>query len=360
MKTTHKFYFHDARAMDEVDSETVDLIVTSPPYPMIEMWDTVFSSLNGKIEDALQREEGSLAFTLMHQELNKVWNEVSRVLKPGAIACVNIGDATRKIGDHFQRYPNHAAITRWFREHNFSVLPAILWRKQTNAPNKFMGSGMLPPNAYVTLEHEYILIFRKGNAPRTFKPKAKRRYQSAYFWEERNKWFSDVWTDIKGAPQELIHTNLREKAAAFPFELPYRLINMYSVYGDVVLDPFWGTGTTSLAAMAGARNSLGYEINEKFMEIFQEDVKDIQKITNRINANRVRQHLTFIKDRKRKKEALKYHAKHYDFKVMTKQEKEILLRSITNCKQENNRFTVDHEKYEATIDEAPFQTKLGS
>ena len=86
-----------------------------------------------------------------------------RVLKNGRFACINIGDATRKIRDDFCLYPNHARILNYLLDIGFSALPDILWRKQANAPNKFMGSGMLPAGAYVTLEHEYILIVRKGS-----------------------------------------------------------------------------------------------------------------------------------------------------------------------------------------------------
>jgi len=143
--------------MKEVDSESVNLIVTSPPYPMIEMWDDQFSSSNPEIKEALQNGDGSKAYDLMHEELSKVWAEVNRVLVGGGIACINIGDATRKVNGAFQLYANHSKITGYFEKMGFQVLPLILWRKETNKPNKYMGSGMLPPSAYVTLEHEYIL-----------------------------------------------------------------------------------------------------------------------------------------------------------------------------------------------------------
>lgn len=350
MKTSHDIYFKDARDLGDINADSVDLMITSPPYPMIEMWDPVFSSLNAEIQEALQHEAGNTAFRLMHQELNKVWKEVSRVLQPGGIACVNIGDATRKIGDHFQLYPNHVAVTRFFQEHDFSVLPPILWRKQTNAPNKFMGSGVLPPNAYVTLEHEHILIFRKGTDPREFKPKSKQRYQSAYFWEERNTWFSDVWTDIKGASQVLNDSDLRERAAAFPVELPYRLMNMYSVFDDTVLDPFWGTGTTTLAAMASARNSIGYEIDPAFLNVFQNDVKEAKKVTNAMNARRIQKHIELVEKRKKQGKKPKYSASNYDFQVVTKQERDILFRTIKKINRNDTRFVVQHKKYDTDIE----------
>lgn len=149
--------------MKELPAESVDLIVTSPPYPMIEMWDEIFSDLNPLISEALNKLAGMQAYALMHQELDSVWDEVYRVLKEGRFVCINIGDATRTINGDFQLYTNHSRINNYLQQLGFSSLPAILWRKQANAPNKFMGSGMLPAGAYVTLEHEYILIARKGS-----------------------------------------------------------------------------------------------------------------------------------------------------------------------------------------------------
>ena len=163
------------------------------------------------------------------------------LLVHGGIACVNIGDATRTINKVFKLYPSHVRIAQSFLDLGFQSLPGILWRKPTNAPNKFMGSGMLPPGAYVTLEHEHILIFRKGNK-REFKNQDKKqnRQESSYFWEERNKWFSDIW-ELKGEKQFLKKKeNGRMRSGAFPFELVFRLISMFSTNGDVVLDPFLG------------------------------------------------------------------------------------------------------------------------
>jgi len=147
------------------------------------------------------------AYYLMNKELYKTWREVDRVMAKGGIVCINIGDATRKIGDNFQLYANHSQVTYYFEKMGYQVLPMIIWRKETNKPNKFMGSGMLPPNAYVTLEHEYILIFRK-NGNRSFNEHQKEnRRNSAYFWKKGNIWFSDLWTDLKGISQKLNHKN---------------------------------------------------------------------------------------------------------------------------------------------------------
>ncbi|TFF97462.1 MAG: site-specific DNA-methyltransferase [Promethearchaeota archaeon] len=347
METTHQIFFKNSKDMCEIDSNTIDLILTSPPYPMIEIWDPLFSSLNEDIKDFLQEQDGKTAFRLMHEELDKVWKESVRVLKEGGLVCINIGDATRTINKNFQLFPNHIKVAHFFQNNGFLSLPCILWRKPTNSPTKFMGSGMLPCNAYVTLEHEYILIFRKGENKRNYPPKSEGRYNSAYFWEERNKWFSDIWNDIRGTSQSLNSNKiLREKSAAFPLKLPYRLINMFSIYGDTILDPFWGTGTTSLAAMASARNSIGYEINLEFMEIFKKNVEEIKRLTNSINNSRISQHIEFIKEYKKKNKKIIHNSINYKFPVITLQEKNLLLYSINNWIIDVNSYRIKHKKFD--------------
>ena len=329
MKTTHNILFQDARDLKEIPSESVDLVVTSPPYPMIEMWDEMFSHQNPEIQKVLASGDGKQAYALMHEILDAVWSEVFRVLKEGRFACINIGDATRKIRDDFCLYPNHARILNYLLTIGFSALPDILWRKQANTPNKFMGSGMLPAGAYVTLEHEYILIVRKGSK-REFKTedeKANRR-ESALFWEERNVWYSDVWTDIKGIEQKLPKAISRLRSAAFPYDLAYRLINMYSVKGDVILDPFLGTGTTTAAAMTSGRNSIGVEIDKSFQQVICPIAHQIVDFSNGYLHDRLRRHFAFVEDRIQNSGALKYTNKHYGCPVVTSQEQFILLNGL--------------------------------
>jgi modification methylase len=328
MRTNHKICFGDSRVLTGIRDDSVDLVVTSPPYPMIQMWDELFSDMSKDAKKALSKNDGNSAFEAMHRELDKVWGELYRVLKPGSFACVNIGDATRSIGNRFQLYPNHARIISSFRALGFDSLPVVLWRKQTNAPNKFMGSGMLPSGAYVTLEHEYILVFRKG-VKREFKTDAEKseRMKSSFFWEERNKWFSDVW-DFKGTSQVLNNSELRGRSAAYPLELAYRLINMYSLYGDVVLDPFMGTGTTTLASIACGRNSIGIEIDEGFSEIIVEQEKTFLPMANNLLANRIASHDEFVESHTKTKGPLKYRNVNHGFQVMTRQETGIQLFKI--------------------------------
>lgn len=345
MRTFHKLICSDSRQMSDVADESVDLIVTSPPYPMIEMWDPVFTQLNPKAGEALTGADEGRAFEIMHQELDKVWAESFRVLKDGGYACINVGDATRTIGKRFQLYSNHSRIINSFKKIGFDTLPVILWRKQTNAPNKFMGSGMLPAGAYVTLEHEYILVFRKG-AKRTFEKAEEKllRKKSAFFWEERNRWFSDIWFDLKGIPQDVDHKALRNRSGAFPFELAYRLLSMYSVRLDMVLDPFLGTGTTICAAMAACRNSIGIEIDESFGEhIVRRARNSIQDFNKRI-SQRFNDHLEFVNEYLASKGPLKYMNRNYKFPVMTRQETEIKIpyvQSITH--HDENQICVTYK-----------------
>ncbi|MBW1827635.1 MAG: site-specific DNA-methyltransferase [Deltaproteobacteria bacterium] len=325
MKTNHKVTFGNATNMKEVSSESVDLMVTSPPYPMIEMWDEMFAQQSSSVKKALEKGDGVNAFELMHQVLDPVWEEVYRMLKFGGFACINIGDATRTINSNFVLYPNHMRILKAALELGFSALPCILWRKQTNAP---------PAGAYVTLEHEYILILRKG-PKREFKKEEdkKIRRESAIFWEERNHWYSDVWFDVKGTPQALNDKDSRRRSAAYPFEVVYRLINMYSAKDDIVLDPFLGTGTTTAAAIASGRNSIGYEIDpamEKVIDRIKDAIVDSSK---QLIRKRLAKHMEFVVDRLKTKGGLKYENKHYGFPVMTAQEKELIFNDPINITQ---------------------------
>jgi DNA modification methylase len=344
LKTTHRLFHKDARRMAEIPAESVHLVVTSPPYPMIEMWDDTFKNQDPEIGRLLQKADGPAAFRRMHEILDPVWAEIHRVLTAGGIAAVNIGDAVRTLDDRFALYPNHARILSQLMQRGFSPLPLILWRKQTNAPNKFMGSGMLPPGAYVTLEHEYVLIVRKGNKRRFFSAEEKaRRRESAFFREERNRWFSDVWTDLKGTGQTLVDSKTRKRSAAFPFELAYRLIHMFSVAGDAVLDPFLGTGTTMWAAAAGARNSLGFEIDAAFGEAVRAGFSDLQTLANERNRRRLQAHAAFMEARRLEKGEAKYINRNYGFPVVTRQEVDIRIPGILSITQtEDAAFEIAH------------------
>ena len=233
--------------MAEVPDGSVHLVATSPPYPLIEMWDAQLAAQTGV---ATATREG---FDASHALLARVWDECARALAPGGVLAVNVGDATRKVAGDFQCAMNHVQVTRDCEALGLQSLVPILWKKPTNKPNAFLGSGFLPPNAYVTLDCEFILLFRKGGA-RAFPPKDPLRYASQFSKAERDAWFSQVW-EVRGAAQDDART------APFPPEIPYRLVRMFSCLGDTVLDPFAGTGTTLAVARALGRRALGYEIN---------------------------------------------------------------------------------------------------
>lgn len=190
---------------------------------------------------------------------------------------------------------------------------------------------MLPCGAYVTLEHEYILIFRKGGKRlyKTDYDKSKRR-QSSFFWEERNIWFSDVW-DVKGTKQKIANSETRDRSAAYPLELPYRLINMYSQCGDTILDPFVGLGTTTLAAALLGRNSTGFEIDKKLKSSIENNVLSFGvEAMNNVIISRYKKHLDFIAERAKTHGNAKYHNNCLNCDVVTAQELELELHSVAS------------------------------
>lgn len=331
--------------MSHIKDASVNLVVTSPPYPMIEMWDEIMMEQEPKIRDAFEMQEYFKAYELMHVELDKIWKECDRVIKDGGMVCINIGDATRTMDKNFALYPNHARIIEAFLKLGFQNLPNIIWQKQTNAPNKFMGSGMFPPGAYVTLEHEYILVFRKGRRREftTEIEKANRR-TSAFFWEERNEWFSDMW-EIRGAKQKLINKEIRDRSAAYPIDIPHRLINMFTVKGDLVLDPFMGTGTTTLAAMSCGRSSIGIEIDESLSKVIHQAILNAKDSLNQITESRLVQHQEFVKRRIADKGdgTFVHMNSYYNVPVVTRQEKLLQLSIIKEITASASGFEVVHE-----------------
>lgn len=351
MRTTHKLFFNPAQDMSAIADASVNEIITSPPYPMIEMWDGILASQNATFAEELNNGLVDVAFEAAHQELDKVWKECYRVLAPGGFLCINIGDATRTIKGEFRLFNNHSRIVKACLDLGFNNLPNIIWRKQTNAPNKFMGSGMLPCGAYVTLEHEYILIFRKGSK-REYKKEDQKlaRKKSAFFWEERNVWFSDIW-DLKGAKQKIANSETRDRSAAYPFEVPYRLINMYSQYGDTVLDPFFGLGTTMLAAMASGRNSIGFEIDDKLKSSIEDNLKSFSiKDFNSVIKNRFDRHSEFVNARSSEKGQLKHSNNKLGSDVMTSQEEELEFHYLTQIDKPRKKDVLAEVTYEDVSD----------
>jgi len=328
-RTRHEFRTADARDLGGLADGSVHLVVTSPPYPMIEMWDECFGALDPSIGSALAEGRGDDAFEAMHRMLDRVWRELHRVLADGGIACINVGDATRTLDGSFRLYPNHARVLQACAALGWRSLPAILWRKPTNAPNKFMGSGMLPPGAHVTLEHEYVLVLRKGDK-REFPTEAgkRRRRESAFFWEERNAWFSDVWFGLVGTGQELAGVDRRARSGAFPFELAFRLVSMFSVKGDTVLDPFAGTGTTLLAAVGTERNSIGLEVDAGLADVVHTRLLNAGPGLNRFLDERLARHDRFRREREVAGQPLKHLNEPHGMPCMSAQETELRIRRI--------------------------------
>ena len=329
-ETLHRLLADDSRRLDSFEAESVELVVTSPPYPMIAMWDELFTQLDPEIGRLLASGDGVAAYAAMHRALDPVWSELYRVLRPGCLLCLNVGDAARSLAGRFRLYSNHSRLLERLIELGFQSLPLILWRKPTNAPTKFMGSGMLPAGAYVTLEHEYILLLRKGGKRefRTDDERARRR-RSAYFWEERNSWFSDRW-ELRGRRQRLNPAEQKEgaeagrgRSASFPFELAYRLICMFSAEADLVLDPFLGTGTTLHAAIAAGRSSVGIELDPLLVAECEKGLPLLGPELNLFLAERLARHVEFAAKATAadgRSLVFRYRNAHHGVPVMTSQE----------------------------------------
>ena len=342
MRTTHRLLLGDARQLTGVETGSVQLIVTSPPYPMVQMWDEVFRALSPASGEALDAGQGLACFEAQHQALDAVWAECSRALADGGFLCVNIGDATRSLNDQFCLYPNHARVLTAAMRLGLTPLPDILWRKPNNSPNKFMGSGTLPAGAYVTYEHEYILILRKGGKRQFSKEERARRAASAYFWEERNQWFSDLWTDLPGAEQRLLDPTLRARSAAYPLELPYRLILMYSIEGDVVLDPFLGTGSTSLAALATGRSSVGVDREPSLLQLARARLLGAGPWAEARAAARLTNHRAWLDQRIAAGKPPGHTAEPLGLGVMTRQERSLRLTTPSRIWAEGEPIFAEH------------------
>jgi hypothetical protein len=149
--------------------------------------------------------------------------------------------------------------------------------------------------------------------------------------------------DLKGVSQNLFDSKTRTRSGAFPFELPYRLISMFSVKGDTILDPFLGVGTTLYAAMAAGRNSMGYEIDPVLHEFINSKYNDILSFANQRISARLQKHMEFVEQRCRKKGNLKYINKHYRFPVVTSQETELIINELKSVnKPEKGLIIVEY------------------
>lgn len=255
-ETNHRLILGDARVLSRIASSSVHLAITSPPYWNLKKYNDNESQLGhiDSYEDFLS-------------ELEKVWREVYRVLVPGGrLVCV-VGDvcqSRRKFGRHVVM-PLHSDICVQCRKIGFDNLNPIIWHKIANASyevengNGFLGKPF-EPNGIVKNDIEFILMQRKPGGYR--KPTDAQRKSSMIPKNVYSKWFSQIWR-LGGA-------STKKHPAPFPLELAHRLVCMFSFVGDTVLDPFAGTGTTSLAALQSGRNSVAVEIDPEYYRMMSD------------------------------------------------------------------------------------------
>jgi site-specific DNA-methyltransferase (adenine-specific) len=242
--------------MREVADKSVHLVITSPPYWQLKDYGAQNQiGFDDNYEDYINN-------------LNLVWSECWRVLHDGCRLCVNIGDQFAR-SVYYGRYkiiPIRTEIIKFCETIGFDYMGGIIWQKPTTMNTTggatIMGSFPYPRNGIIKIDYEFILIFKKpGNPPKVSK---ELKEKSKLSKEEWNEYFSGHW-NFSGERQT-------KHLAMFPEELPRRLIKMFSFVGDTILDPFLGSGTTTLAAKNLNRNSIGYEINSQFSSIICEKV----------------------------------------------------------------------------------------
>lgn len=256
MKTLHKIIIGDSRNMDLIQDRSVHLIVTSPPYWQLKDYgngDQI--GFNDSYEDYINN-------------LNLVWKESYRVLDNGCRLCINIGDQFAR-SVYYGRYkviPIRTEIIKFCETISFDYMGAIIWQKVTTTNTTggatIMGSYPYPRNGILKLDYEFILIFKKDGKPAQVSK--ERKLKSKLTKEEWNEYFTGHW-NFPGERQD-------KHLAMFPGELPNRLIKMFTFVEDTVLDPFLGSGTTSLSAKNLNRNSIGFETNEEFLPLIKEKI----------------------------------------------------------------------------------------
>jgi DNA modification methylase len=228
-------FCRSAENMAELPDSCVHLMVTSPPYNVGKDYDEDFTL------------EEYLAF------LKRVWREVHRVLVPGGRACVNVANLGRK-----PYIPLHAYIIRDMVDLGFLMRGEIIWDKGASAAaSTAWGSWKSPANPTLRDTHEYILVFSKENFSRKKVPER----ESTIPREEFLEFTKSVWTFPAESAKKVGHP------APFPVELPYRLLQLYTYSGEVVLDPFMGSGQTALAALKGGRRYVGYDVDDTYVRL---------------------------------------------------------------------------------------------
>ena len=240
--------------MTDISDQSVQLVVTSPPYWQLKDYGGASQiGYNQTYEQYINH-------------LNLVWQECHRVLQSGCRLCINIGDQFAR-SVYYGRYkviPIRTEIIKFCEAAGFDYMGAIIWQKVTTTNTTggatIMGSFPFPRNGILKLDYEFILIFKKpGKTPKVDK---SIKEQSRMTTEEWNTYFAGHW-NFSGVRQQ-------HHIAMFPPELPRRLIKMFTFVGETVLDPFLGSGTTSLVASELGRNSIGIESNPEYLPIIKE------------------------------------------------------------------------------------------
>jgi modification methylase len=254
--TRHTLHLADARAFKALKKDSVHLVVTSPPYWTLKEYNRSAGQM-GYIAD----------YEKFLRELDRVWRMCFHALVPGGrLVCV-VGDvclSRRKNAGEHTVVPLHASIQEHCRALGFTNLAPIIWYKIANAAYEAEGNGAgflgkpYEPNAVIKNDIEFILMERKAGGYR--KPTIAERVLSVISTENYSLWFQQIWTGVTGA-------STRSHPAPYPMELAERLVRMFSFVGDTVLDPFLGTGTTSVAASKWGRNSIGIEVDPHYFEM---------------------------------------------------------------------------------------------
>jgi len=286
--TTHWLNHGDARDLAELPQNSVHLVLTSPPYWTLKEYRKSEGQL-GHVKD----------YDRFLDELDKVWSHCHRVLVPGGRLVIVVGDvclSRRENGGRHTVVPLHASIQEHCRRLGFDNLSPIIWYKISNAAYEVEnGSGFLgkpyEPNGVIKNDIEFILMERKPGGYRT--PDLSTKVLSLISSENHKKWFQQIWAGITGA-------STREHPAPYPVELAERLIRMFSFVGDTVLDPFLGTGTTTVAASKWGRNSVGFEVDSHYLRLAEKRIEGetsslFSKATVNMNTGLTHEHCTSIK-----------------------------------------------------------------
>ena len=262
MGTRHRLVQEDSRNLSFIADESVHLVLTSPPYWTLKKYRDHEDQL-GDIEDYEE-------FLL---ELDEVWKHCFRLLVPGGRLICVVGDvclSRRKNDGRHTVVPLHASIQEHCRKIGFDNLSPIIWHKIANATFEANGNGggflgkPYEPNAVIKNDIEYILMERKPGGYR--KPSVATRVLSVISDENHRQWFKSIWSGVTGA-------STKNHPAPYPEELATRLVRMFSFVGDTVLDPFMGTGTTTVAAARWGRNSIGVEIEPHYFNMAETRIR---------------------------------------------------------------------------------------